>query len=310
MPQLRAAALPPCPAGANGITTLPDWVTGALPAGTTLARGSTGVNAPQDDGAPRPLVTLLVGRKDGEQVPTITLYRTPGVTAATLDPSQEWNPGVPRLTTVRGRPGTVGQTISRSGPGPTTATWGEAGDTWTATSTLGVDALAAALGALRLADDGVTDPTGAFTQVGSGPYLASGAWSRGLLRVTQLEVRTAAPTPAKQRVLYVRIDPAAPGTTGPLGGPAGGTSSTTELDGRTVLLNPYALTAALDDGSQVGIRAYDGQSQPASLDPATATAVLAGLHRRGPADAPLVDSLPVGDAGPDGAVPPGFCREA
>jgi hypothetical protein len=45
------------------------------------------------------------------------------------------------------------------------------------------------------------------------------------------------------------------------------------------------------------------------MDRATATAVLAGLHRRGPADAQVVDRLPVGDAGPDGAVPPGFCRE-
>ena len=300
VPQLRAAMLPPCPPGAAGFTTVPDWVTGTLPARTALTRGSTTQLAPQDDVAPMPFVTVLAGPKDGTQVPTISVDRTPGSTST----NQGWNSSAPMLSTVRGRPGTVGQTVSRSGAGPTTAVWEEDGATWTATSSLGVDALAKALEGLTLAAEGVTDPSGSFTQVGTGPRYATGT-----ARVAELQVRTAASSPAKERVLYVRIDPAAPGTTGPLHLPAAGVSSTTRVDGRVVLLNPFQATSSLDDGSQVKIRAYDGESRPSALDPAAARAVLAGLQRRSPADAQLVNSLSLGDAGPDGAAPAGFCRE-
>lgn len=301
VPQVRADALPPCPTGAAGFTTVPDWVTGTLPAGTALTKGSTTELAPQGDVAPMPFVTVLVGPKDGAQVSTISVDRTPGSTST----NQGWNSSAPTLSTVRGRPGTVGQTVSRAGAGPTTAVWEEDGATWTATSSLGVDALATALEGLTLAADGVTDPSGGFTQVGTGPRYATGT-----ARVTELQVRTAASSPATERVLYVRIDPAAPGTNGPLQLPAVGVASTTEVDGRVVLLNPYQATSATQDGSQVEIRSYDGESRPSPLDTATAKAVLAGLHRRGPADAGLVDTLSLGDAPPDGAAPNGFCRES
>lgn len=300
LPQLRAAVLPPCPPGATGFITVPDWVTGTLPAGTTLTKGSTTQLDPRDDVAPMPYVTVLVGPKDGTQVPTISVDRTAGSTST----NQGWNSSTPMLSTVRGRPGTVGQTVSRSGAGPTTAVWEEDGATWTATSSLGVDALAQQLAGLTLAAEGVSDPSGSFTQVGTGPRYATGT-----ARVTELQVRTAASSSAKERVLYIRIDPAAPGTTGPLHLPAAGVSSMTKVDGRVVLLNPSQATSSTVNGSQIEIRAYDGESRPASLDPALATTVLAGLHRQRPADTQLVDSLSLGDAGPDGAVPPGFCRE-
>lgn len=300
VPQLRAAALPPCATGATGITTLPDWVTGPLPPGTALTHGNTGVVVPAG-GVPVPFVTVLVGPKDGEQVPTISLYRTPGATSTNV----EWDPSVATLGTVRGRPGTVGRTISRGGLGPTTAVWQEGGASWTATSSLGSAALVGALDRLSLSPDGATDPTGSFAQVGTGPQFTTST-----ARSTQLQVRTTASSPADERVLYARIDRAAPGTTGPLQLPAGGVAAATRVDGRVVLRNPFAATSTTADGAQVEVRAYDGASRPASLDPATLTAVLAGLHRRGPADAAAVDSLSLGDLDPGGAVPEGFCRES
>jgi hypothetical protein len=300
VPQLRAAMLPSCQPGAAEFTTVPDWVTGTLPAGTTLTKGSTTGTTGLPAGAPMEFTTLLLGPNDGTQLPTISVYRTTG----SVSTNQGWNSSAPMLSTVRGRPGTVGQTVSRSGAGPTTAVWEEDGATWTATSNLGVGALAKALEGLTPAAEGVTDPSGSFTQVGTGPRYATGA-----ARVTELQVRTAASSPAEERVLYIRIDPAAPGTTGPLRIPTAGVTSTAKVDGRIVLLNPFQATSSIDDGSQVEIRAYDGESMPSSLDPATAKAVFAGLHRRGPADDELVNSLSLGDAVPDGAVPPGFCRE-
>ena len=301
VPQVRAAALPPCPPGAAGFTTVPDWVTGTLPAGTTLARGTTTGTNGLPESTPVEFVTVLVGPEDGQQLQTLAVYRRPGTVPAVL----EWDPSVPKLSTVRGRPGTVGQTVSRSGAGPTTAVWEEDGAYWTATSTLGVYALARQLELLSLADDGVTDPSGSLTKVGAGP-----TGTTGQQRVTELQVRTAGTSPAMERVLYVRVDPRRDGAAGPTQVPSGGATSMTKVDGQVVLLNPFQATSSTEDGSPVEIRSYDGESRPAALDRATVTAVLAGLHRRGPADAKVVDQLPLGDAGPDGAVPSGFCREA
>ena len=300
VPQVRAAALPPCPAGATLFTTLPDWLTSRLPAGTTLAKGATTGTNGLPEGTPVEVATVFVGPKEGEQLQTLTVYRRPGSGPVTF----EWDPSVPKITTVRGRPGTIAPTVSRSGAGPVVASWNEDGAAWTASSSLGVEALAKVLDGLDLSEAGVTDPSGSFQKVGSGP-----TGSTGPQRVTELQVRTAAASPAKERVLYVRIDPARPGTTGPTQVPAGGVASTIKVDSRVVLLNPFQATASTDDGSAVEIRSYDGESQPATLDRAALTAILTGLHRRSAADAKVVDQLPLGDAGPDGAAPPGFCRE-
>lgn len=300
LPQVRAAALLPCPPGAALFATVPDWVTGTLPAGTALAKGTTTGTNGLPEGTPVEFVTVLVGPKEGETLQTLTVSWRPGSGPVTF----EWDPSVPKVTTVRGRPGTIAPTVSRSGAGPTTAAWNEDGAAWTASSSLDVEELAKVLDGLDLSEDGATDPSGGFTPVGTGP-----TGGTGQQRVTELQVRTAASTPAKERVLYLRVDPPREGTNGPTQVPAGGVVSTTMVDGRVVLLNPFQATSSTEDGSPVEIRSYDGQSRPTAFDRVTVTAVLAGLHRRGPADAKLVDSLSLGDAPPDGAAPKGFCRE-
>ena len=301
LPQIRPAALPTCAAGATSYTTVTDWVVDDLPPGTRTTSASTGVLPPQVVAGDVDLITVLVGPASGGTRPTVVVARSPRT--ATTTP--EWDPSVPLLRSVRGGPGTVGRTISRSGAGPTTAVWDEAGTSWSARSdTLSTTDLVAALGGLRLDRSGATDPTGAFERVGNGPAYAPGAW-----RVTQLEVRTTAADPADERVRYVRIDPAAPGTVGPTQVPRVGVRTLARVDGRVLLLGGFDAVSTTPDGSLVTISSYDGSSRPVALDPGTVRAIVAGLRRRAPADDAAVAAVPLGPAGVDGAAPPDFCRE-
>lgn len=292
-PTTAAASLPDCPRDGTDYTTTTDWVTRDLPTGVRLAQASTTFVGPTDAPAP-PFVTVLVGPPadpppelagaDISYLSSVIVERH--VPSEPIAQTDVW--GFTTVT-VRGVDGRVRRDQSRGGLGPVTALWDEAGFTWAGSSpNLDAAALVAVLDGLDLSGDVVSDPSGDHRTVGSGPAVASGP-----ARVTSLQVNVDGERPEDARVLYLYIDPSAPGTDGPnrLPGPVG---LVTEVDGRVLLIGGEALTTT-DDASQVSVRVYNGQSQRQTFDAAAINAVrtvVASLHRREPSDDALVAALP------------------
>jgi len=297
-PTTAASSLADCPRDGTDDTTTTDWVTRDLPDGVRLAQASTTIVGATDAPAP-PFVTVLVGPPT-DPPPGLAGADIPYLSSVTVErgvpsePSARGDAWALTTVTVRGVDGRVGRSQSRGGLGPVTAFWDGAGVTWAGSSpNLDAAALVAVLDGLDLSGDVVSDPSGAYRTVGSGATVALGP-----ARVTSLEVHVDGERPEDARVLYLRIDPSAPGTDGPTRLPGGGVGSVTEVDGRVLLLGGEAVTTT-DDASQVSVRVYDGQSRPVSLDATAVDAIrtaVAALHRREPSDEALVAAFPADGA--------------
>lgn len=150
--------------------TLPDWVPGDLPARFELTDAQTYGPAtnPSGDEADQvvPQTEWLLAELDGDRVVSI-IRVVRGVVADPNGYGFEQAPESPVLDSVRGRPGRIFTSTSRSDPiGARVAEWTEGGDHWRADSLLGAEELAAALEPLSIHGDDLTDTTGRFQVLG------------------------------------------------------------------------------------------------------------------------------------------------
>ena len=295
--------LPPCDPAADFHQVVADWLPDAVPEGWEIVYGSTQVypRQPGSEGAGW-WGFSLAERLDENR---LGLRLDLGATVDEGTSHQGLADGEPVLTTVRGRPGTVGRWIDRGDSvGRRMARWEEQGLHWhaaTDSDALTNEELAAIVDRLEISRDGVVDPTGTLTTLGrgrSGPPVAQDRYTRVVVR--------RAGAPANERV---QIDVVAPveGTDGLLHTTG---EQLLEDDRGMIVSDGRRASACQSDGLGLDLEAIDmsGHGNVAPLSMTDLEMLLLTPWARVAPDDPRRRTVALVD--PDySAEPPDFCEE-
>lgn len=298
-----APELPPCDPAAEFHQVTADWLPDAVPEGWEIVYGTTRVSArqPGSDGAEWWGYSLAERLDDNRLGLRLDLAATveEGTSQSVLVDEE------PVLTTVRGRPGTVGRWVDRGDSvGSRMARWQEQGLHWHAVTASGVltnEELAAIVDRLEISRDGVVDPTGTLTTLGrsrSGPPVTQDRYTRVVLR--------RAGAPADERV---QIDVTAPveGTEGLLHTTG---DQLLEDDRGMIVSDGRKASARQANGLGLDLEAIDmsghGNVAPLSMTDLE-NLLLTPWSQVGPDD-PRRRTVALTDPA-DSAQPPDFCRE-
>ncbi|NLA37750.1 MAG: hypothetical protein GX868_18970 [Actinobacteria bacterium] len=295
--------LPPCDPAAEFHQVVADWLPDAMPEGWEIVYGATLVSPrqPGSDGAEWWSFSLGERLDDDRLGLRLDLGATVDEDPSHLGIVDE----EPVLTTVRGRPGTVGRWVNRGDSvGSRMARWEEQGLHWhaaTASDALTNEELAAIVDRLVISRDGVVDPTGTLTMLGrsrSGPPVTQDRSTRVVLR--------RAGAPANERV---QIDVVAPvdGTEGLLHSTG---DQLLEDDRGMIVSDGRRASARQSDGLGLDLEAIDmsGHGNVAPLSMTDLEMLLLTPWARVAPDDPRRRTVALAD--PDySAEPSDFCRE-
>ena len=253
--------LPPC-GDQTSYSTIPDWMIEGVPEGLRLHYAKTVVNRYEGGSLGFDTATdhqLAAVDADGKVVEVLRVTHFPDLEKWEPEPGMSAGHAYDEMrSSVRGHEGTAGRVVNRSDPiGSITARWVEDGAGWIAGGPDDVDALLAALDPLEITSDGISDPSGRFTELGSAPVLQPET------RETRIELLGAEENAVtgSEPALTITIERGPEGATGLTYLPShwgykGAVLS--EHDGRPMLSAGRTLITTLPDGSAISIQ--DGTS--------------------------------------------------